>query len=278
MANAAGFIQESIWRDEHWRQLSRTAQALYMQLLSQKELDCAGVVPLQPNKWAKGCDELDVETVLEDLAELQRERFVFFDYDTDEAFIRTYVRNSNVVKIPNMRKAARRAALLVGSPRIKELLAVELRATGHPDFIALADEINPSPNGSPNPTPNGSKTTVPEPLPKPLPEPTGVGKGMGMGVTFSTNHLGERRPECKNHEENSETVNCRACMRRREWDEKHAELAETDELERKRASRAAAAKAEAECTLCDEGWVIGPDLKPVEPARRCKHGQESAHA
>lgn len=33
------------WRDDDWRQLSRGAQALYMQLLSQKEVDCA-VSPL----------------------------------------------------------------------------------------------------------------------------------------------------------------------------------------------------------------------------------------
>ncbi len=85
------------------------------------------------------------------------------------------------------------------------------------------------------------------------------------------------RPECPDHEENYDGP-CRKCKRRREWDEKHAALAETDELERKRAARAAAAKAEADCTLCDEGWVIGPDKKPVEPALRCKHGRESAHA
>lgn len=277
MANAAGFIQESIWRDSHWRKLSRSSQALYMQLLSQKELDCAGVLPLQPNKWAKGCEELTMETVLEDLQELQRERFVFFDYDTDEAFIRTYVRNSNVVKIPNMRKAARRAALLVGSARIKQLLATELRATGHPEMVALAEEIDPSPNPSPNGSPNGSKTTVPEPLPKPLPEPTGVGKGMGVGVTYSNNHLGEGRPECKNHEENFNGP-CIPCKQRREWDERHAALAETDELERKRAARAAALRAEAECPRCDEGWVLGADGKPVEPARKCDHGRAASNA
>lgn len=56
MANAAGLIHESIWRNPEWRYLSRGAQALYMQLLSQKEVDCAGVLPLQPAKWAKGCN------------------------------------------------------------------------------------------------------------------------------------------------------------------------------------------------------------------------------
>jgi len=41
MANAAGMIFESIWRDSDWRKLSRGAQALYMQLLSQH---CGGGV------------------------------------------------------------------------------------------------------------------------------------------------------------------------------------------------------------------------------------------
>lgn len=222
MANAAGFIQESIWRDPHWRKLSRSAQALYMQLLSQKELDCAGVLPLQPNKWAKGCEELTVGRVSDDLEELQRERFVFFDYDSDEAFIRTYVRNSNVVKIPNMRKSARRAALLIGSERIKALLAVELRATGHPDFIVLAEEINPSGNGSPNPSPNGSKQGLAEPLP----EPTGVGTGVGVPHLGSTQVGEEPSPFCSSHP-NGTDKGCFACGQARRdypaakaaWDE-----------------------------------------------------------
>jgi hypothetical protein len=269
MANAAAFIQESIWRDEHWRQLSRSSQALYMQLLSQKELDCAGVLPLQPNKWAKGCSELTVEEVLADLEELQRERFVFFDYDSDEAFIRTYVRHSNVVKIPNMRKSARRAALLVGSGRIKNLLAVELRATEHPDFVALADEISPF-NPSPNGSPNGSKTAVTEPLPEPLPEPTGVGKGLGTGVTNRSNQVGERRPQCPSHEENFDGP-CRKCKLRREWDELHAgdeaARAKADELDERRRQRQARADAIADCEACDgDGFVeIGEGL-----ARRCE--------
>jgi hypothetical protein len=254
MANAAGFIQESIWRDAHWRQLSRSAQALYMQLLSQKELDCAGVLPLQPNKWAKGCSELTTEDLLQDLEELQRERFVFFDYDSDEAFIRTYVRNSNVAKIPNMRKSARRAALLIGSDRIRQILADELRATEHPDFLALADEINPSPN----PSPNGSKSTVPEPLT----EPTGVGVGVGTGVTSGGTSVGENRPHCSQHQDNSDGP-CVACKRRREWDESHA----ANELDAKRTARAAAKALADNCQVCEgTHWV--PNTYPVQ---RCDH-------
>lgn len=269
MANAAGFIQESIWRDEHWRQLSRSAQALYMQLLSQKELDCAGVLPLQANKWAKGCRDLTVGQVWDDLDELQQERFVFYDVDTDEAFIRTYVRNSNVVKIPNMRKSARRAALLVGSERIRELLAVELRATEHPELVAVADEINPSGNPSPNGSPNGSKQGLPEPLP----EPTGVGTGVGV-THLGSNSSGEEPPQCKSHPENPDKP-CRKCKRRREWEEAQV----SDELEQRRQYRALAFQAQLDCPHCDDaGWVKADDGGVAEPAMKCTLHHEAAHA
>jgi len=263
MANAAGFIQESIWRDPHWRKLSRSAQALYMQLLSQKELDCAGILPLQPNKWAKGCDELTIEQVMCDLDELQQERFVFLDADSDEAFIRTYVRNSNVVKIPNMRKSARRAALLIGSERIRGLLAVELRATEHPDFVALAEEINPSGNPSPNPSGNGYKQGLPEPLP----EPTGVGTGVGVPHPSSTQVGGEPSPFCPNHPNGTEK-NCFACgQSRRTWPERHAKWA--DEVREAEAlARQAAIMA---CRLCDEFGEITYD----DSVRKCNHQEVS---
>jgi hypothetical protein len=262
MANAAGFIQESIWRDEHWRQLTRSAQALYMQLLSQKELDCAGILPLQPNKWAKGCVELTVEQVWDSLRELQSERFVFFDVDTDEVFIRSYMRNSNVLKVPNMRKSARRAALLVGSDVLKPSVAAELRTVGElskdDECVAVADQINPS-ETPPEPFPNGSKSTLSEPLP----EPTGVGVGKGMGLSTRSNHLGERRPQCFDHETNYEGGFCRPCMIRRKWDEAHTEAQQADELAERRQLRTVADG----CPTCQgTNWIPN-----TEPAERCYH-------
>ncbi len=265
MANAAGFIQESIWRDPDWRRLTRTAQALYMQLLSQKELDCAGVLPLQPHKWAKGCTGLTVAQVLADLDELQRGRFVYYDRDTDEAFVRTYIRNSNVIKVPNMRKSARRSATLVGSPTIRGILAAELRATGDPDCIVTAEQIDPSPHPD-------SKQIL-EPLAKGsgrVPEGSGVGKGKGMGVTVGNNLRGvARRPNCSKHPNgNSEQANCRACMRRREWDDNQAATEAADELDGKRRARE---RADA-CPDCHGTHTIpdGPDQ-----VRKCKG---AAHA
>lgn len=232
MANAAGLIHESIWRNPEWRHLSRGAQALYMQLLSQKEVDCAGVLPLQPNKWAKGCHGLTVEQVMADLDELQQHRFVYYDEDTDEAFVRTYIRNSNVMKVPNMRKSARRAATLVGSAKIRSILAAELRATGDDDCAETADEIDPEP--APKPARSKQKS---EPFRNPsvtLPEGSGVGVGVGVTHVSSTKG-GSARPNCSKHPNgNSEEANCRGCMRRRQWDEQHAAERAADELDKRR--------------------------------------------
>lgn len=113
---------------------------------------------------------------------------------------------------------------------------------------------------------------LPTPLPKPKPSfPLVTSSG---GVT-SVDARGPR-PHCPDHEENYEGP-CRRCMKRREWDESHADLAAADELERKRLAKAAAAKVLKDCLLCDEeGWVLGPDGTIADPSRHCTHNPESS--
>jgi hypothetical protein len=250
MANAAGLIHESIWRDDDWRQLSRGAQALYMQLLSQKEVDCAGVLPLQPHKWAKGCDGLTAEQVMADLDELQQHRFVYYDEDTDEALIRSYIRRApNVMKVPNMRKSARRAAALVGSSKLRAVLADEMRATGDPDFIVSAEELHPSSTSEP-----AASKQISEPLRKgsvTLTEPSSVSESVSESHLSSTKG-GSTRPICSKHPNGNSEGNCRGCMKTREWDEQHAEALAADELEQKRRRRALVAS----CPDCNGTNVI----------------------
>ena len=267
MANSGGFILESIWRDPEWRQLSRSAQAMYGQLLSQKELDCAGVLPLQPEKWASGCNELTVEQVWADLNELQAARFVFYDTDTYEAFVRTYMRNSNVMKVPNMRKSARRSALLVGSEIIKPILANELLATGDAECVATAQEINPS-------------LALPEPFPNPsnrnpsgtLPEPTGVGKGMGVSHLGNNSGGENARPVCSKHPNgNDKDEDCRGCMKCRQWDESQATARRDDELRIRRQAREIAEN----CPDCNGTNTIDVGENEVV---KCEHRAAVAHA
>ena len=255
MANAVGLIHEAIWRDPHWRKLSRSAQCTYMQLLSQKDLDCAGVLPLQISKWAKGCDGVTEADMEADLAELQAERFIFIDFDTDEAFVRSYMRNSNVLKVPNMIKSALRAARLVASELIRTELAAELRRTNRDEAAVTANEIDPNGGTLPEPFANPSGT---------LPEPTGVGKGKGKGVTFSSTQVegGAPPPICRKHKENSDDP-CAACRKRRLWEERTHAVAAQDELEAKRRAR----ELSENCRICQgTNWI--PD---TDPAIKCNH-------
>jgi len=259
MANAAGFIQESIWRDSDWRRLSRNAQAMYMQLLSQKELDCAGLLPLQPNKWAKGCGQLTAEQVMNDLAELQDGRFIVFDTETDELLVRTYIRNSNVAKSPNMRRSAARSARLAASHRIRSVLAAELRNTGDDFCVDAADEIDPDGRVS-----EPFNKPFIEPFAEPFGKPSGVGEGEGVTHLASNSGGEETRPTCLTHPNgNPKDEPCWGCRRVREWDEKLAAKAEADELVKRRRQR----EIRDNCDLCDENGLI----ETKAGMRRCDH-------
>jgi hypothetical protein len=251
-------IHEAIWRDPHFRSLSRSAQCTYFQLLSQKDVDCAGVLPLQVAKWAKGCTTMTETDLQADLAELENERFVYCDFDTDEAFVRSYMRNSNVLKVPNMIKSALRSARLVASEKIREVLAAELRRTNRPDAAETANEIDPQPG------------TLAEPLPNPsgrVPEPTGMGLGMGTGRTLVTTQVGgatDPPPICPKHGDNNAETPCRACKVRREWVAAAALARERDELDQRRQLREAALS----CPDCHGTNMVDDGDNRV---RKCDH-------
>lgn len=251
MPNSAGMLKESIWRDKDFRALPRTAQASYAQLLSQKELDRAGMLPLQVSKWAKGCDEITEADLWVDLKLLVERRFIVIDEDTDEVFIRSYMRHSEVVKYPQYLKNAIRCAGMVGSESLRHELATELRRLRNKDATAKADEIDPSPT-VPEPFTHPA-FTVPEPCSTSdgtvngdgtVPAPSGVGEGVGV-VTSVGGSVGEgRQPEPADTTRNPQPRNeppprfcskhmpdgidgpcggCRAAREHRErWDTEHA--------------------------------------------------------
>lgn len=287
MTNTGGQIQESIWRDRDFRALPRTAQMMYTQLLSQKELDRAGIQPLQVSKWAKGCDEMTEADVWRDLETLQAHRFVFVDTDTDEVFVRSYMRQSNVIRQPNLLKNALKCARMVGSEILRHELAVELRRLRRADADHVADDIdsaNPS-ETLPEPFRNPSET-LPEGLNPSgtLSKPRGRGKGKGEG---SFNALGDFREgarakpnsgeprvhaekpppkNCPKHPDGT-TDSCGPCKQARlaadAWHEHQREIRSTQAAQRRAAIHA--------CELCDEaGWRIPPP--GTDPAAaKCDH-------
>lgn len=276
MANAGGFLKESIWRDREFRALPRSAQATYAQLISQKELDRAGVQPLQILKWAKGCDGFSVDDLMADLKVLEERRFVFIDEETDELFVRSYMRQCEVVRYPNILKNALRCAGMVASEKLRHELATELRRLRRAEAERVADAIEPEgyepETLNPSETKQNPSETLPERLngSETLTEPPGMGTGTGSVTLGSsqvgeavansrTDQTGESQPSnepppenCPKHRNDPDPPSCGACgshnRRRARWFDERAERA---------SARIVAFRAEVrDCPACDENGFI----------------------
>lgn len=275
MANAQALINEGLWRkDTEFRALPRMVQCTFLQVLSTKDLDTAGVLTLNLDVLAKGCDELTTDQLRADFAVLEAARFVFVDYETDEILVRSYVRRVSATSQKNnaWRSVPKNARLLV-SPKLRHVLAGELRRLRWKEADDLADEIDPLPTPSqPPPNPLATRSGVDTPF-EPGSDPHSPVQVLVQGSLNAFGSVGEEPPTCNTHPEDPEKP-CRKCQRRREWEE--AQVA--DELDERRRHRAAAFQAQLDCPHCDDGgWILGDDLKPIEPARKCQLHQEAAN-
>lgn len=189
MARSFGRVLASIWDDEDFQALSRSAQCQYMFLLSQPDLEHSGVIPLRPRRWAQSCGSLTVEQIAADDAELARARFVVVDEDSEELLVRSLIRRDEVWKQPNVFKSACRHAVRVKSSAIRTELAAELDRL---DLSSAKDEVRSyrddalkaleNPSGNPSPTlPPTHREPIAEPQPKPSRRPRGKGEGLGEG-------------------------------------------------------------------------------------------------
>lgn len=202
MARTFGRILTSCLNDPDFQTLSESAQRLYWLLLAQKDLDYVGVLGIAYNRWARACSSTSVERVREIAAELHGRRYVLFDEDTDEAFVRSFMRNDEVLKQPQLMKNALRTAPQITSEFLRREVAVELRRLGRDDATDVANAIDPGdpPPGNRSPVqadgslPEGCDQAAagvePEPfnqadgtLPEGCAEGGGVGVGVGVGVT-----------------------------------------------------------------------------------------------
>ena len=219
MARTEARVFTSIWRDEHFLALPRSAQRLYMFLLSQEDLTYCGVMPLRERRWAPKAAGLTIADLGQDLKALEAAscRFIVVDEETGELLIRSFMRNDEVWKQPNLMKAARSAASQVESEAIREAILAELhRIPAAVSSSRLVREVhaafvkdltnpsaNPSPNpsanpgspgsadetagqegaakGSANPSPEGQPETSPDGSPKSTANP-GQEKGGGYGL------------------------------------------------------------------------------------------------
>jgi hypothetical protein len=194
-----------IWDDDDWKARSPRGQWFYMLLLSQASLNRAGVIDLTSKRWARLASGPAVEQqIASAMDELEAANFIVVDRDTEELFVRSYMRGDGVEKQPNVLKAACRQALEVHSSTIRVALEAEMRRLERPrreESAACLDAAidalakgngNPSPNPSPKGSNNGS--------PKGMGHPRGVGEGeslVGKGSSSVVGSVGSPRSQAK---------------------------------------------------------------------------------
>lgn len=209
MARDHGRVLCKIWQDKDFRALPRTTQCLYIQLLSQPNVNNAGVLPLMLSKWAKGCDELaGSDALLEDLAILVDREFIVVDTDSEEVLVRSFIRNDGGMAHKYIFKNALTCAEAVESEKIRKVLAAELRRIRGAEARRVAEILDPSePDQEAVQTDSESLPNV-EVIPSeshsdPIAIPSesgmafeshsnhcGVGEGEGVGGSYVVGHLG----------------------------------------------------------------------------------------
>lgn len=127
MARTQARVLTRIWNDEDFRRLPRRAQGTYMFLLSQANLNHAGLLPLTVKRWAMTAGDCSVAEVEEDLAHLEAADYIVIDRDTEELLIRTLIRNDGIWKQPKVMQAMKADSGEIASPLLRYRLRCELQ-------------------------------------------------------------------------------------------------------------------------------------------------------
>lgn len=138
MARGHGRILTSIWEDADFLTLDEREQRLYLFLISQPNLNHAGLLDLTLRRWARKAAGLTVADLEDRLAALAKARFIVVDDNTEELLIRSFVRNDGVWRMPKVMGAMVSGALEISSPLLRRALLDEM------DRVPL-DELSDAP-------------------------------------------------------------------------------------------------------------------------------------
>lgn len=167
-----GKLFSRIWNDPEFTSLDARAQQVYALLVSHSTRNHAGVLPLTLKRWAGSTADSTVENVTAALKRLAAKRFVVIDWDSEELLVRTFIRNDEIYKQPNLMVSALRFCRDVLSPRLRWALFDELtKLPDHKDRQKTEETANA--------LVEGLERTPAEPIEEPFAEPIGDDPGVG---------------------------------------------------------------------------------------------------
>lgn len=126
MARGHGRILASIWDDDDFLALNEREQRMYLFLISQPNLNHAGLLDLTLRRWSRKARGLNSAEVEELLQALEAARFIVVDDDTEELLIRSFIRNDGVWRMPKVMGAMVSGALEISSRRLRRALLAEV--------------------------------------------------------------------------------------------------------------------------------------------------------
>lgn len=253
MARSFAAIYHRIWADPEWRALDVDSQHLYLLLISQPQMNMAGVLTLQVRRWSSCVHGWDAQVVTDSLDRLRERHFVVVDEDTEEVLVRTLIRNDGAYRTPGMLVSILRFAESVQSPAIRAVLAVELSKLdalkgktadeGEALIAATRAVLSPMPsprNDGGEPIPDGigdgigdafvgtHRGYLPQNASEPIGDTSGSGSGSGPLLSLVGKSWEEGSPvpisdepdNCPKHQgQGRDAPPCRACMPlRQQWE------------------------------------------------------------
>ncbi|MEU9611832.1 HNH endonuclease [Streptomyces sp. NPDC048209] len=128
MARGHGRILTSIWEDTDFLALDEPEQRLYLFLISQPNLNHAGLLPVTWRRWAGKARSLEEGDLRRALAGLERHGHVAASYPDEELFVRGYFRHAGIGGQPRVVAAAYDAITQSASFELRGEASLELSA------------------------------------------------------------------------------------------------------------------------------------------------------
>ena len=245
-------LYTSIWQDAEFVSLRPESQALYFALISQPNINSVGLLPITGRRWrtlAKWSDGQFTQA----FDELEQRTFILVDHDTEELWIRTFIKWDGGVNHALRLKAILKDAKAIQSLSLRHSIGTELARLGV-SGIGTPEAPPDDPEGTRVPTVPMSSYVTTIGTGNPLDEPG--------EVTYSA--AAEPSPFCPKHP-NGTDDDCGRCGTAR----RRLETWKSQAKDRKAAELAERAALKAACTDCNsDGWVEDMDGAPV---RRCNH-------
>lgn len=111
-------LRSTIWTDPEFIALSANAQRVYLLALSQPNVSFAGALAYTEKRWAGMASDTTRGSVADGINELEDARFVFYDDETEELIIRSFVRHNRIFEQRQLHNALKKAAHSILSPAL----------------------------------------------------------------------------------------------------------------------------------------------------------------